>query len=279
MPELPEVETIVRRLKTGCDDHPSVCGEIIDSIEIHWDRIIASPSPGEFITNLQGKQISDACRRGKYLHFPLDYGHLMGHLRMSGEMRMEAQRTPSGTPIPIHPYDRVIFNFTSSWRMVFSSIRKFGRMWYSDDPQTVFRNLGPEPLSAEMTATVFFEMLHSHKRQIKPLLMDQSFLAGMGNIYTDESLFIAKIHPLRKSDSLTQAEVNKLFKAIQSTLKTGIRRFGASVDWVYRGGQFQNYFNVYQQKDKPCPECGTAITKLHVGQRGTHICPTCQVLS
>jgi len=276
MPELPEVETIIRRLRNGTQNHPPVPGHVIQSIEIRWDRIIAEPDPQTFRENLIGKEIKDAQRRGKFLHFPLSKGHLIAHLRMSGDMRMEPRVTPKGDPIPPEAYDRVILNFESTYRMAFNNIRKFGRMWYVEDPQTIFRDLGPEPLSDNFTAKQFYNMLHSHSRQIKPLLLDQHFIAGLGNVYTDESLFWARINPLRQSDSLSEKEAKNLYYSIQYVLMLGIRRFGASIDWIYRGGEYQNFFKVYQREGEPCPICGTPIEKIKVGQRGTHFCPNCQ---
>jgi formamidopyrimidine-DNA glycosylase len=276
MPELPEVETIIRRLRYGTNNIPPVTGQLIQSVEITWDRIIAESDPQSFRESLIGKTIVDAQRRGKFLHFPLSAGHLIAHLRMSGDMRMEDRITPKGKPLPPDKYDRVIINFESAYRLVFNNIRKFGRMWYVEDIQTLFGDLGSEPLSDDFTADLFYSMLHNHSRQIKPLLMDQRFIAGMGNVYTDESLFLAKIHPLRQSDSLTKEEVKRLHDSIRSVLRLGIRRFGASIDWIYRGGEFQNSFNVYQREGEPCPICGTLIKKIKVGQRGTHFCPNYQ---
>lgn len=276
MPELPEVETIINRLKNGTSDCPSIVGQVIQSVEITWDRIIAEPDPQTFKTFLNGKKIIDARRRGKFLHFPLSEGHLIGHLRMSGDMQMSKSVDINGITIPADPYDRVILNFESQWRLTFNNIRKFGRMWLVNTPETIFNKLGPEPLTSEFMAETLYEKLQGVNRQIKPLLMDQSFVAGLGNIYTDESLFRAKIHPLRKSDSLSRKEAENLHSAIQHTLKEGILSFGASVDWVYKGGEFQNHFYVYQRKNEPCLVCGTAIEKIKVGQRGTHFCPNCQ---
>ena len=276
MPELPEVETITRRLRDGTPEHPPVPGHTIQSVEIAWDRIIAAPNPEAFKTSLIGKEIKDVRRRAKFLHFPLDKGHLVGHLRMSGDMRMARRLDPEGKPIPKEQYDQVTINFVSNWRMVFRNVRKFGRMLYTDDLASIFGDLGPEPLAEDFNAVQLYEMLHAHSRQIKPLLMDQHFLAGLGNIYTDESLFKARIHPLRRSDSLSKIEARMLHKAIRQTLTQGIVNFGASLDWVYRGGKFQNYFNVYHRKDEPCPVCNTKIKKITVGQRGTHLCPNCQ---
>ncbi|MFU8827731.1 MAG: DNA-formamidopyrimidine glycosylase family protein, partial [Brevefilum sp.] len=182
MPELPEVETIVRRLRDGTSESPSVVGQHIRSVEVHWDRIIAAPDVKAFQEALIGKTITDARRRGKFLHFPLDAGHLIGHLRMSGDMRMEKRMSPGGRPCPIEPYDRAVINLASPYRLVFSNIRKFGRLWFADKAQTVFGALGPEPLDPGFSPAKLYEGLQAHARQIKPLLMDQTFLAGLGNI-------------------------------------------------------------------------------------------------
>ncbi len=276
MPELPEVEIIIQRLKNGDADHPPVPGHVIQSVNVTWDRIIAKPDPEGFKENIIGKEIVNARRRGKFLHFPLNEGHMMAHLRMSGNIRMERRLTDEGEPIPPEEYDKVIINFEENWRLVFVSIRKFGRMWYVEDQGVLFDDLGPEPLDKDFNANKLYDMLQAHNRQIKPLLMDQTFIAGMGNVYTDEALFRAKIHPLRKSDSLSIIEAEVLHNAIQNVLKEGILRLGTSLDRIYEGGQFQNYFRVYQQEGKPCPDCGTTIERITVGQRGTHICPNCQ---
>jgi formamidopyrimidine-DNA glycosylase len=276
MPELPEVETIVRRLREGTREQPPVPGHIVHSVAVTWDRIIAEPDAKSFKALLTGKEILDVQRRAKYLHFPLSEGHLIAHLRMSGDMRMEPRLKEEGQKIPSEDYDRVIINFEGNWRMTFSSIRKFGRMWYLENPKSLFGDLGPEPFSETFTPDRLYQMLQAHSRQIKPLLMDQHFLAGLGNVYTDESLFRAKIHPLRQSDSLSIGETHRLYHAIRNTLREGIINFGASLDWIYRGGQFQNTFKVYQRDDEPCLVCGTTIEKITVGQRGTHFCPNCQ---
>ncbi len=276
MPELPEVETIIRRLRDGTDEHPGVCGQHIQSVDINWAGSIAAPDANAFQAALTGKTITDARRRGKYLHFPLDKGHLIGHLRMSGDMRMEIRLAPDGTPRPPEPYDRVVINLVSAYRLAFSNIRKFGRLWFTTDPQTVFGKLGLEPLDPGFTGERLYRMLQDRTRQIKPLLMDQTFIAGLGNIYTDEALFRAGIHPLCKSDQITPGQAVRLQQALQAVLRQGIRQFGASLDWIYRGGEFQNDFNVYGRSGEACRVCGTAIEKIVVGQRGTHFCPQCQ---
>ncbi len=278
MPELPEVETIIRRLRDGTADLPGVRDQVIMAAEVTWARIIAAPDVDGFKQCLVGKKINDARRRGKYLHFPLNNGHLIGHLRMSGDMRLEGRLTDDSNTRPAEPYDRVTLDLESPYRLVFSNIRKFGRMWYVEDPEQVFGKLGPEPLDPTFTNISLYERLIAHSRQIKPLLMDQAFIAGLGNIYTDEALFRARLHPLRRSNTLSPNEAETLHQAIQYVLNEGIRRFGASLDWIYRGGEFQNDFNVYGKTGQPCPACGSAIEKINVGQRGTHFCPRCQPL-
>jgi formamidopyrimidine-DNA glycosylase len=131
-------------------------------------------------------------------------------------------------------------------------------------------------LSDAFTAQTLYEGLQSRHRQLKPLLLDQSFLAGMGNIYTDEALHKARLHPLTVSDSVNREQAQALWEAIRDVLREGIRRNGASIDWAYRGGEFQNYFRVYDREGQPCPVCGTKIERLVVGQRSTHVCPNCQ---
>ena len=133
-------------------------------------------------------------------------------------------------------------------------------------------------MSRGFTSLWLHTALHNKRRLLKPLLLDQTFLAGLGNIYTDEALHLAKLNPLATSDSITATQAESLHEAIRTVLKEGIRRNGASIDWVYRGGEFQNYFRVYDRKGKPCPTCGTEIQRILVGQRSTYFCPRCQEL-
>jgi formamidopyrimidine-DNA glycosylase len=161
-------------------------------------------------------------------------------------------------------------------KLVFNDTRKFGRVWLVRDPDEVVGRLGPEPLSEEFTAQALYGSLQARHRQLKPLLLDQSFLAGLGNIYTDEALHRARLHPLIRSDAVKREQAGALWAAIREVLQEGIRHNGASLDWVYRGGEFQNHFRVYDRKGQPCPVCGTAVVRLVIGQRSTHVCPDCQ---
>ena len=272
MPELPEVETIRRGLISGSDGVPSLVHQRITSVDLFWPKTVASPDPLQFIQGLQQREIVSLSRRGKFLLINLDHGTLIFHLRMSGDLRMQ----PAGEPTQKH--DRLQLNFNSGWKLVFNDTRKFGRAWLTEDPQKVLSGIGPEPLDPDLTPDKFHAMLQVRSRQIKPLLMDQRFLAGLGNIYTDEALFSAGIHPLRRSDTLTQPEAERLLAAIREVLQQGILAKGASIDWVYRGGDFQNHFQVYKRTGSPCPRCGTPIQRIVVGQRSTHFCPVCQPL-
>ena len=270
MPELPEVETIRRGLISGSGEVPSLVHQRITSVDLFWRKTVASPDPLKFIQELKGREVIDLSRRGKFLLINLDHGTLIFHLRMSGDLRMQ----PAGEPTQKH--DRLQLNFNSGWKLVFNDTRKFGRAWLTEDPQKVLSGIGPEPLDPDLTPDKFDAMLQVRSRQIKPLLMDQRFLAGLGNIYTDEALFSAGIHPLRRSDTLTQPEAERLLAAIREVLQQGILAKGASIDWVYRGGDFQNHFQVYKRTGSPCPRCGTPIQHILVGQRSTHFCPVCQ---
>ena len=272
MPELPEVETIRRGLISGSGGVPSLVHQRITSVDLFWPKAVASPDPLQFIQGLQQREIVSLSRRGKFLLINLDHGTLIFHLRMSGDLRMQ----PAGEPTQKH--DRLQLNFNSGWKLVLNDTRKFGRAWLTEDPQKVLSGIGPEPLDSDLTPDKFHAMLQVRSRQIKPLLMDQRFLAGLGNIYTDEALFSAGIHPLRRSDTLTQPEAERLLAAIHEVLQQGILAKGASIDWVYRGGDFQNHFQVYKRTGSPCPRCGTPIQRIVVGQRSTHFCPVCQPL-
>jgi formamidopyrimidine-DNA glycosylase len=275
MPELPEVETIARSLRDGRGNTTSILGGTIERVSVLWERSIAAPTAAEFIRSIRGQVIHHIERRGKYIVISLSHDTLLIHLRMSGDLRVEQT---AGELVPaLKKHDRVVFYLQGNTRLIFEDARKFGRVWLLEDPQRELAKLGPEPLSEQLTADVFYAMLQQHKRQLKPLLMDQTFLAGLGNIYTDEALFKARLHPLMMAQALTPEQAAVLLRAIKDILQDGIRKNGASIDWVYRGGDFQNHFFVYGRKGQPCQVCGTPIERLVVGQRGTHICPHCQL--
>ena len=265
MPELPEVETFARQLR------PSLVGKKILVADLRWNRTLAIPSPKKFKEYIQGQRILDVVRRAKFLNIQLKDYSLLIHLRMSGDLLVR------DSTIRPAKHDRLIIKLSGNQSLVFNDTRKFGRVWLTANPTDVLGRLGPEPFSREFTWRWLHNALQQKKRQLKPLLLDQTFIAGLGNIYTDEALHMSKLHPVTASDSVTPQQAEALREAIRKVLKEGIRRNGASIDWVYRGGQYQHYFRVYDREGEPCPVCGTQIQRIVVGQRGTHVCPQCQM--
>ncbi len=273
MPELPEVETIRRRLIQGEAGFPSLLGACISHAQVYWEKTIAQPSASAFERTVAGQCISAIERRGKFLIFKLTQTHLLVHLRMSGDLLLQ----PNSEGLPSHARWALIFD--QGFQLVFQDARKFGRTWLLDNPMQVLGSLGPEPLDESFSEHDFFQHLKNHRRQIKPLLLDQHFLAGLGNIYTDESLHMAGIHPQSISSTLTFDQAQRLFYSIRAVLQKAIDHNGTSLDWVYRGGNFQNHFTVYQRAGEPCFRCGSPIIRMKLTQRGTYYCPECQPLS
>jgi formamidopyrimidine-DNA glycosylase len=269
VPELPEVETIVRSLRNPIDlpfnkdaalsSRPGIVGRTIKSGDVTWLRSLAYPSLTEFQAEINGQRINGISRRGKFIILELGQKKLLIHLRMSGDILVE-----NTLAIRDCKHDRVILWLDG------------GRVWLVDDEDSVTGKLGPEPFDPELTPEKFFQKIQKTRKQTKPLLLDQTFLAGMGNIYTDEALFDAGIHPETPASRLTEKHAEILLRSIKNVLQIGIEHNGASIDWVYRGGGFQNYFKVYQRSGKPCFVCGTLIKRAVVGQRGTYFCPNCQ---
>ena len=270
MPELPEVETIRKALHQGGRDSPPVTGRRILDSRLFWERTLAEPTPEEFRARLPGQVITGVGRRGKFLLLNLTPDTLLVHLRMSGDLWVEPAEAP------LAPHHRMVLFLDGGLRLAFNDTRKFGRVWLVSDSQAVLAPLGPEPLSAEFTPQVLYRRLQARRRQLKPLLLDQTFIAGLGNIYADEALHRAGLHPLAIASELDFGQAERLWTSIRQVLAEGIRRSGASIDWVYRGGDYQHYFRVYKRSGEPCPECGTPIQRMLVGQRSTHLCPTCQ---
>jgi formamidopyrimidine-DNA glycosylase len=264
MPELPEVETIARGLA------PKLIGRVIIDLQSFWPR--------QMLPNLQivyraatDRRISIVTRRGKHLVWEFENcGALLIHLRMSGRFEWQI----AGEPEPLH--GRVRFDLDSGESLWFVDARKFGRVRFVEDWRAATADLGVEPLSKEFTAGKLGQILATRKRQIKPLLLDQMAIAGLGNIYTDEALFQSGVHPKRLSNSLNQDEVKKLHRAIRNVLKAGIMHNGTSFDWIYPGGKMQDYLNVYGRTGELCPSCQAPIAREVIGQRASHFCPNCQ---
>jgi len=273
MPELPEVETIARFLRKGGRGQAPIIGAEVVTVQVLWSRTIAQPSSEVFATRLQGARLQGVGRRGKFLL--LDWGFAgwqVVHLRMSGDLIVLHR----GESPPRHT--RWLLHFADGRILAFDNPRKFGRTWLVDDPAEVVGHLGPEPLDERLTSGDFHARLQRHRRQIKPLLMTQTFLAGLGNIYTDEALFRAGIHPQTRAHCLRLAQAEHLLLAIRAVLREGLAANGASIDWIYREGGFQNAFRVYHRQGEPCLQCSAPIHRIIVGQRSTHFCPHCQEL-
>jgi formamidopyrimidine-DNA glycosylase len=271
MPELPEVETVARGL------HSALAGRNIAAVQVVWPGSIADPEPETFTGRLIGKRVRSVGRRGKWVVFDIDGGDtLLVHLRMTGRLLVE----PEGCADL--DYLRIRFVFDDGRSLCFSDMRKFGRVWLVDDPAVVLGELGPEPLADDFTVDRLGEILAGRCRQIKPLLLDQHVIAGLGNIYVDESLWRAAVHPLRQSDTLSPDEVQRLHRSIRAVLSEAINREGTTLDdrgYVGadgRPGGFAEELGVYGRAGETCPRCGCAVERIVVGQRGTHICLQCQ---
>lgn len=273
MPELPEVETIVRSLRNGGGmTGESIINRQISSVDCFNPKTLVYDGSAEQCGQaLSGLHMLSVDRRAKYIRIHTEDPKILIHLRMSGDLRCESEESGE---LRIH--DRLVFHFTDGMRLVFNDVRKFGRIWVTNDPDAVLSGLGIEPLGDDFTPEWLADRLAGQRRVIKTVLLDQSVIAGIGNIYADESLFDAGILPTRSAGSLSRIECEKLCFSIRKTLAHAIEQNGSSFDWVYKGGHFQNEFRVYQRKGEPCPVCGTPIERIVVGQRGTHYCPKCQ---
>ncbi len=271
MPELPEVETTVRLIR------PNLIGRTITAASVAWRRTVGERS---FEARVTGARIVSVWRRAKYFVIDLERGGasagaLVGHLRMTGRVLVE--RASADAP----DYGKVALALDDSHVMHFIDVRKFGRLVWRADAAAELADLGPEPLGDEFTADWLANALRDRRRVLKPLLLDQTFVAGLGNIYVDESLHRAGLHPLSKSERVKPDQAAALHTEIRAVLAEAIEREGSSFDTFYRTpegnpGSYQDQFRVYGRDGKPCRACGTTIARLVVGQRGTHVCPRCQ---
>jgi len=277
MPELPEVETIARALR------PQLLSRVFVGIQVLWERTVDRPDVSTFCARLTGAQVVGVARRGKYITMRLDAGQtLLTHLRMTGKLLIHPTRPQDASTPDDDSHARVLFQLDDGRRLVFSDTRKFGRMYLVNDPLEVLSGLGPEPLSADLDSERLAHMLAGRRGRIKPLLLNQRFLAGLGNIYTDEALWRAKIHPLRNAGALTADETLCLYTSIVSVLREALEDGGTSLsDNQYRRpdgrtGAHQATLAVYGRAGQACPRCSATIERIVVGQRGTHFCPMCQ---
>ena len=273
MPELPEVETVVRMLR------PDMQGRTIRRVAVSWPRTVGGSVEG-FARAVEGARVRELRRRGKFLLFELQRkgrpaGHMLGHLRMTGRMQVEPRGSAQS------PYERVRLELDGGRDLVFVDVRKFGRLTYLDPLSLELEHLGPEPLDKGFRASELHASLRARRRRLKPLLLDQTVVAGLGNIYVDEALHAAGLHPLTMSHRVPEPLSARLHAAIQRILRKAIRRHGSSFDTFYRTpqgqpGTYQDEFCVYGRAGQPCRTCGMQIERMVVGQRGTHFCPRCQ---
>lgn len=277
MPELPEVETYVRDLT------PLLRGRQVLDASVTWPRTIAFPDAENFVAQIAGQRFADFNRRGKYMLLGLESGlTLIVHLRMTGRLLTVA----SDAPLAAHTH--VVMRLDDGQKLIFQDARKFGRLWLVPDPALVLAELGPEPFDADFNPDYLAAQLHGRRAPIKAALLDQRLVAGVGNIYADEALFRAGIHPQRAAGTLGAAEATALHAAIQEVLALGIAKAGSSLggsslqNYSRPGGApggFQEEFKVFRRTDQPCPQCGAPITRIVVAQRGTHFCPHCQPMA
>lgn len=270
MPELPEVETVVRGLRAP------LVGHTIQSMWYDWENTINRPSPPEFEARVIGQTIKAVTRRAKYIVIELDDEWLLVHLKMTGRLYVAGTEEQHHVDKWVH----VKFGLDGNKELRFSDVRKFGKVYLTDDLKAVTGKIGPEPLDDSFTVEIFKERLKGRSKVIKALLLDQTFIAGIGNIYADEALFRAGIHPTRKSDTLRTDEIESLYTTVRAALSDGIKHEGASINWYRKPdgteGKSQNHFYVYGREGQPCRTCGHPIEKIRVAQRGTHFCPICQ---
>lgn len=269
MPELPEVETSVRALREP------LIGETFTEARIYWPRHIDRPDPQSFQERIAGLSVQDISRRGKYMVFSLTGSEtLIIHLRMTGHVSVVCGEEP------LRDHTHTVLGLASGKELRFDDTRKFGRVYLVRDPQEVLGKLGPEPLEPGFTPEVLARQLERRSMRLKSLLLDQTFVAGVGNIYADEALYYAGLHPERAADTLESEEIERFHAAIQKVLRMGIAREGASIDRYRKPdgtrGDMQNAVAVFRRTDEPCYACGAPIQRIVLGGRSTHFCPVCQ---
>ncbi|SFB24743.1 DNA-(apurinic or apyrimidinic site) lyase [Lentibacillus halodurans] len=273
MPELPEVETIKETLKRFVID------KTISDVSVYWPNIIKQPDDIEQLKNLLiGQTICDITRKGKFLLFQLDDAVLVSHLRMEGKYSVH----PSVEPVKKHTH--VIFEFSNGEELRYHDVRKFGTMHVFKKGDELnhkpLNQLGPDPFDETFTVDYFYRRLKRTDRLIKSVLLDQTVVAGLGNIYVDETLFKANIHPLKKANKLKKKEVRAIWEAAISTLQEAVSLGGTTIRSYVNSqgdmGMFQQELFVYGQENEPCKVCGKPIVKMKIGGRGTHVCVSCQ---
>jgi len=270
MPELPEVETVKDELS------PHIIGRRLTGVTLCWEGIVKQIPVADFLSRVIGHKVTGLERYGKYLIFSLTGDVLLViHLKMAGSLL--AGNNSSEPP----KYTRAIIHLDDSTNIFFRDPRKFGAMWLIKDRSAITDKLGPEPLEDGFTAKVLAQRLNKRAAPIKAVLLDQKFVAGIGNMYADEALYASKIHPLRPANNLSPDEIERLYRAIRQVLLSAIKNKGASVVNYVRPdgttGTAHFEFKVAHGRGKDCAHCGTPIKRITVRNRGTYFCPKCQL--
>lgn len=276
LPELPEVETVRKGLEN------LVIGATIKAIDVYWDRIITGSLPVELFKDvLVGETLQKMRRRGKFLLLDFDHYTMISHLRMEGKYEVVSSEES------LKKHTHVVFHLEDGRDIRYLDVRKFGRMelvpFRKEETVAGIHRLGPEPFTGEFLLEPFQEKLTRIKKAIKPALLDQKLVTGLGNIYVDEALFQAKIHPERPGNSLKETETERLHAAIIDVLGKSIEAGGTTIrtylNALGEAGSFQQDLKVYGKTGEPCINCGRLIQKIKVAQRGTHYCAHCQKLT
>jgi len=271
MPELPEVETVARDLRG------LIVGATIVDAETRWERTLRDADPEAFADGVAGRRIEAVGRRAKQVVVELSGGaYLTIHLKMTGQLFVVPQGGPDD------PYVRLVLELDDGREIRFRDIRKFGRVGlYGVGTADPFAATGPEPLADDFTVAAFRRRLRSRKGRLKPLLLDQAFVAGVGNIYADEALWAARLHPLRTARTLRPADERRLWLHLRRILTEAVIRRGSSIDDYTApegDGEMQEHLEAYQRTGEPCRRCGRPIRRVVVGGRATHFCSWCQRL-
>ncbi len=274
MPELPEVQTIVNDLVDA-----GLVGRRIRAVVVRWPGVIDGVSAAAFRRRVVGNRIQAIHRRAKFIVWRLeDASHVLMHLRMTGRLHFARP----GSRYAKH--EHIAFRLDDGRQLRFQDTRKFGRFYLPADPGAVLARLGPEPLDPGFSARRLAQRFQGRRRMLKPLLLDQHFIAGLGNIYVDEALWDAGLHPLRTADTLQFDDIRRLHRAIRKALRKGLKNMGTTLgtgettfySLARNRGRNRDALNVFRRTGAPCPRCRRPVERLVVGQRSTHVCPACQ---
>lgn len=273
MPELPEVETIARELR-----EENLIGLTIKRSEVYWERTLSNLNSSAFCLQILNQTIQNISRRGKFLVFKLTKDTLLVHLRMTGKFLISKNESPPTS------HERIRLYLSDKRILHFEDQRKFGKWHLSSHPEEILKNIGVEPLSPEFTLKHFLEIIKGRHQKAKPFLLDQRYIAGLGNIYVDEALWESQIHPARSLDTLSEKDKIVLYNAIIKVLIAGVENIGTSLGAARanyfsvsgRRGTHQHALKVFRRNGLKCSRCGSEIKKIVLAQRGTHFCPLCQ---